>query len=179
MPKRGNFLIIIILDTPHCNGNSFHHIYRKKHGLVINKKCSFLSPRSWEMFFTRHISPESISKFDSNNCYWIPGEQMHDTIILMKDLQELCVKGTKLSLTQLANILKICQKVIKLDFSYQHHKGLLKALLENPLSNPVVKDVFKKLKCLKISTSVRDAKNYFNDPWVFILKMMRYFTICN
>lgn len=97
---------------------------------------------------------------------------MHDTIILMKDLQELCVKGTKLSLTQLANILKICHNVTKLDFSYQHHEGLLKALLENPLSNPVVKDVFKKIKCLKISTSVRDAKNYFNDPWVSILKMM-------
>ncbi len=95
MPKRGNFLIIIP-DTPQCNGNYF----------------TIFTGKKWT------------------------GEQMHDTIILMKDLQELCVKGTKLSLTQLANILKICHNVTKLDFSYQHHEGLLKALLENPLSNP-------------------------------------------
>jgi len=51
--------------------------------------------------------------------------------------------------------------------------GTLKALLEPPLSVPHVIEALKRLTHLKVATAVLDAKDYVNDPWVFIVKMLR------
>jgi len=40
-------------------------------------------------------------------------------------------------------------------------------------THPSVKEGFKKLTSLKISTAVLEARDYENDPWVFIIKMLR------
>jgi len=89
----------------------------------------------------------------------------------MKYLLELNINGTKVSLPELAKLLKICQKITKLDFSYTHKMGEEN---QNEISTQDAIKAFKKLTFLKISTSVLNARDYSNDPWVFIIKILRH-----
>ena len=89
----------------------------------------------------------------------------------LKNLNDLSIKDTKISLSQLARVLETCQKIVRLDFSYKHKEGFLKALVEHPLSSVI--EAFKRVTHLKITTSVLDAKDYLNDPWIFITNLLR------
>jgi len=53
--------------------------------------------------------------------------------------------------------------------------GTLKALQGPPLSAPHVIEALKRLTHLKVATAVLDARDYVNDPWVFIAKMLRLY----
>lgn len=44
---------------------------------------------------------------------------------------------------------------------------------ENQLKTRAVIKAFQKLVSLKVSTSVKDARDYLNDPWLFITKILR------
>jgi len=139
--------------------------------LLLVQKCFFLTPSSWGSYFKRYICPETISSFNVSNCYWIPGAQLFNNSVKMKNLLDLSINGTKVSLPQLAKLLKTCQKITKLDFSYTHKMGEEN---KKQLSTPTAVKAFKKLTFLKISTSVLNARDYSNDPWVFIIKILRY-----
>lgn len=91
----------------------------------------------------------------------------------MENLGDLNIKGTKVSLEDLAQILEACPNITRLDFSYEHKEDHQENETEIS-SSPAIKEVFKKLTSLKITTSVMDPKEYVNDPWVFIFKMLRW-----
>jgi len=148
-------------------------IFRGRHGIIFGPGCYYLKPSSWDVYFTRYICPDSITKFTANHFYWLPGQWLCDSILKFKNLKDLSIKDTKISLPQLARVLEIAQKVTKLDFSYTHEKGFLNALAEHPLSASPVIEAFKRLTNLKITTSVLDAEDYLNDPWIFITNLLR------
>jgi len=151
-------------------------ISRGRHGIIFGPGCYYLKPCSWDAYFTRYICPDSITKFNANHSYWLPGQWLCDNILQLKNLTDLSIKDTKISLPQLARVLEVAhQKITKLDFSYTHEKCSLKALAEHPLSATLVIEAFKRLRHLKITTSVLDAEDYVNDPWVFIVKMLRLY----
>jgi len=89
----------------------------------------------------------------------------------MVNLTDLSVKGTQLSFPHLVRVLQTCQELKTLDFSYMHKKGMEN---ETAFCTPTVIAAFKKLTSLKISTVVLNAEHHTNDPWAFIIKMLRY-----
>jgi len=89
----------------------------------------------------------------------------------MKSLQELAVKDTKVSLGHLTTVLETCQDITKLDMSYDHLPGIENK--NGEFETPAVLAAFKKLISLKISTCVKKSREYVNDPWFFIIKMLR------
>lgn len=95
----------------------------------------------------------------------------------MINLEDLDINGTETSLKELAQILKACPKITKLNFSYEHKEGHQEnesEILGEISSAAAIKEVFKKLTSLKVTTSVMDPKEYVNDPWFFIFKMLRW-----
>lgn len=112
-------------------------------------------------------------QFNCNHCYWLPGGQLYDNIVQMVNLKELSIRDTQISLTLLARVLETCLKITELDFSYQHQQAIIEPSSESQISTPAVTDAFKKLTKLRILTSVYDAMNYHNDPWAFIIKLLR------
>jgi len=129
--------------------------------MTISPRSYFLTSTLWNDFFTQYITPELITNFSAHSCYWLPGEQITDQILKMVNLEELAISDTKVSLPQLARVLDTCRNITKLDFSYHHLPGM-------------DKEAFKKLTSLKIYTAVLDAVDYENDPWLFIIKMLRF-----
>ncbi len=89
----------------------------------------------------------------------------------MKSLQELAVKDTKMSLAHLATVLETCQDIIKFNFSYNHLPNLENE--NDKFGTPAVLVAFKKLTTLKMSTCVKESKDFVNDPWFYIIKMLR------
>jgi len=146
--------------------------YRDEHGITISSRCFFLTPRSWNEFFTQHISPEVITNFTANSCYWLPGDQLCSQIEKLRNLENLGICDTKVSLLHLAKVLDTCREIRNLDFSYQHLPGMENE--NSKFATSSVKEAFKKLTALKISTAVLDARDYVNDPWFFITKMLRF-----
>ena len=151
-----------------------HH--REKTGIIVSNRCYYLTPRSWNTFFTTCIRPEFLLEFNCSHCYWLPGNQLCENIVKMVNIQELAIKGTQLLLSHLIRIFQNCQQITDLDFSF-HHEGATTepSVFENQLHDQsVVTEALEKLIRLNISTSVTDAINYYNDPWVLIIKILRY-----
>ncbi len=145
--------------------------YRNQNEITISPECFFLTPRSWNEYFTQYISSKFINNFTANSCYWLPGNQLCDQIVKMTNLEDLGVSDTKFSLLQLAKVLETCKTITKLEFSYHHLPGMENE--NNKFAVTPVKEAFKKLTSLKISTAVLDARDLVNDPWLFIVKMLR------
>ncbi len=92
----------------------------------------------------------------------------------MKNLEELGVKDTQVTLPILADILNGSPELVKLDFGFRFEKDwktLKEDLKKVVLDSMVVR--FKKLTCLKVSTCVHDARDYRHDPWQPILSYLR------
>ena len=92
----------------------------------------------------------------------------------MKNLEELYVKDTQISFPHLAKVFGACKKITKLDFSYREKNW--EDVKENLLEKNVVSiaEGFKKLTGLKITTCSLDARDYLNDPWLLIIRILRY-----
>jgi len=90
----------------------------------------------------------------------------------MTNLEHLGINDTKVSLPHLIKVLDTCHEITKLDFSYRHLPGMENE--NNKFATGSVKEAFKKLTSLKISTAVLDARDFVNDPWFFIIKMLRF-----
>lgn len=90
----------------------------------------------------------------------------------MVNLEELKIKGTKVSLQHLGHVFGTCKKIKKLDFHFQGkswedaHKVLLCENMD------CIKEGFKKLSSLKMSTGFLDAEDYLNDPWFLIIQIL-------
>jgi len=140
--------------------------------MTISPRSYFLTSTLWNDFFTQYITPELITNFSANSCYWLPENQLCDQIVKMANLEDLGISDTKVSFPQLARVLDTCRKITKLDFSYHHLPGMDNS--NNQFATTSVKEAFKRLTSLKISTAVLDAVDYENDPWVFIIKMLRF-----
>jgi len=151
--------------------------FRKPNNITIDYKYFFLSdPKCWNTFFNQHaLSPSSITSFNANNCYWISAERLCYAVVKMKNLEELSIKGTKVSLLHLARIFELCPKITKLDFTcYELKWGLVQDALEKQKhSSESILQGFKKLTSLKVSTRILDARDYVNDPWIIITRMLR------
>ena len=143
---------------------------------MVSYKCYFLSRSSlWNTFLTQHTSnPSAITTLNANNCYWLPAQLLCGAIKKMGNLEELCVKGTTLTFSNLAVVLGACKKLTKLDFSYREEKWEdIKGTLTAEKLDSITQG-FKKLTSLKISTCFLDARYYLSDPWVLILRILRY-----
>ena len=92
----------------------------------------------------------------------------------MKNLEELCVKDTKISFSHLARVFETCKKITKLDFSYRENnwEDVKEDLSEENVVS--IAEGFKKLTGLKVATCTLDAKDYLNDPWLLIIRILRY-----
>jgi len=99
-------------------------------------------------------------------------------MVEMLNLQSLAIKDTRVSLPHLGRILDHCKKITKLEFSYHHLSednlpGLINVNNQFIDTTRPVQEALKKLTCLKVSTAVMDARDYENDPWFFIIKLLR------
>jgi len=93
----------------------------------------------------------------------------------MKNLEELSIKETKVSLPHLARVLEHCPKITKLDFTFYEKKWeeIQDAVMKEPYSINFIIQGFKKITCLKMSTRFLEARDYLNDPWVIIIRLLR------
>ena len=55
--------------------------------------------------------------FNANSCYWIPPGVIVHNVILMKNLQELYILDTQVSLNHLPRVFTNCQKITRLGLS--------------------------------------------------------------
>jgi len=143
---------------------------------VINEKCFFLTPASYSTFIDQHISLDSITVFNINQCYWLPAELLQNTIMKMPKLEELSIKGTKLcTVRQLAKIFQSCSKVVKVDFFYTEktQKEIWDGMEKDGLAVDSLAASFSRFKTLKMSPTALGAQNNcINDPWLLIIKML-------
>lgn len=151
--------------------------HRKETGsITVSYKHHFLtSPTLWYGFLHQHASsPSAITVFNANNCYWIPVELLCGTIMKMENLEELAIKDTKVSLllSDLARMMRHCKKIKKLDFSFLFKESKCKAISHEDAVT--IKQGFKKLTCLKVSTCVPMVDD-LNGPhkWMLIFNMLR------
>ena len=93
----------------------------------------------------------------------------------VKLLEELSIKETKVSFPDLARVLEHCPKITKLDFTFYETKWeeIRDAVMKEPHSIDSIIQGFKKLTCLKMSTRFLDARDYVNDPWVILIRLLR------
>ena len=131
-------------------------------------------PSCWSSFFSQHPQyPSSIAIANFNNCYWIPADLICDSVIKMMNLEELAIKGTKVSLPHLPKVFGSCQKIIRLDFNFLEKKWEdIQEVVEKEKLD-VIKQGFKKLVSLKVSTCFSDPRHYTNDPWLLIIRILR------
>jgi len=150
---------------------------RKPNNITIDYKYFFLSdPKCWNTFFNQQASsPSSITSFNANNCYWIPAERLCYAVVKMENLEELSIKETKVSLPHLARVFELCPKITKLDFTCREIKWeeIQKEVVEQNHSIDSIIQGFKKLNSLQVSTRIHDARDYLNDPWLIIIRMLR------
>ncbi len=151
--------------------------FRKQNSITVDYKNCFLSgPSSLSTFFNQNaLSPSSITSFNSNNCYWLSTEQLFDGLVAMGNLEELCIKGTQVSLPHLSRVFEHCPKLTKLDFTCREKKWeeIQEAVLKQKCGSiDSIIQGFQKLICLKVSTSTLDARDFLNDPWLMIIRML-------
>ncbi len=82
----------------------------------------------------------------------------------MENLEELSIKETKVSLPHLARVFELCPKITKLDFTLRERnwEDIQDAVKKQEHSS--IKSIiqgFKRLTCLKISTSFLDARGSY------------------
>lgn len=156
---------------------------RERKGLVINQKSFYFTPTSWNQFIDRYINLDSIKVCNLNHLYWLPADLLVSTILQMPHLEELSIKGTQVcTVPQVAKILKACPKVVMLDFAYIEKKEeeIWLGLKKEELSLDDLIAGFQKLTRLQISTttallSARCPRCIFNDPWLLLIKMLRFY----
>jgi len=102
----------------------------------------------------------------------MPADLICGAITKMGNLEELGIKGTKVSLPHLSKVFENCGKIKKLDFNFLEKKW--ETVQEVVEKLDVLKGGFEKLVSLKISTCFSDAKDYTNDPWLLIIHILTY-----
>lgn len=108
-----------------------------------------------------------------SNCYWLQADLLCDAIVQLKHLQELDVKGTKVSFSHLVRVLGTCQKITKLGFSVLEKKWEeIQTVVGTKVNMDTITEGFKKLTSLNISTSFLDARDYLNDPWLVLIQIL-------
>lgn len=103
----------------------------------------------------------------------MPADILLQVITKMENLTELGVKDTKMSFSHLARVFMTSQKITKLDLSYREKnwEDVKKGLTEENVVS--ITEGFKKLTTLKITTFSLDSRQYLNDPWVLIIRILR------
>lgn len=142
----------------------------------MSYKYFFLTvPSSWDTFLSQHhLFPSTITTFDASNCYWLPVELICGAVVKMKNLEKLLIKGTKMSLPHLAKVFGSCKKITTLDFNHVEKDWDEVEAVVSKESMEIIIQGFQKLICLKMSTRFHDARDYVHDPWVLIIRMLRY-----
>ena len=111
--------------------------------------------------------------FDVNDCYWLPPELLSDAVIKLENLEQLNIRGTKVSVPHLARVFKACKKITQLDFSFVEKSWEEILDVAGKESMGIITKGFKKLTSLKISTWWMDARDYLDDPWLLIIRILR------
>lgn len=103
----------------------------------------------WTEFFRQHINPSMITVFNADSCYWIPHVVLINNVILMKNLEELYVLDTQVSLSHLSRVFSYCRKITRLSLSLS---GLmtLQDIQKKKKSLQRLKGGFKKLTHLSL-----------------------------
>lgn len=96
-----------------------------------------------------------------------------EAIVKMENLTELSMKDTKMTFSHLGQVLGNCQKILKLELSYREKKweDIKDDLTDEKLV--CITQGFEKLTSLKIATCFQDARDYMNDPWILIIRLLR------
>lgn len=92
----------------------------------------------------------------------------------LENLQQLKVNGTKVSLPNLARVFTNCQNITQLDFKFveKSWEEVLSIVGKQKMDMVIAK--FKKLTSLKVSTWCLNPEDYLDDPWVLIIRILRY-----
>lgn len=147
----------------------------KKTIRVSYRDSNFRDPESWKKYFHRDSSPSLVTSLKLGDCYWIPSELITNTIITFVNLDELIIRGTRLSLPHLAKVFRSCKKITNLDFSFEEEKWQqVEEAVEDDEGMEAIREGFKTLISLKIATSFTDARDYVKDPWYIIIWILRY-----
>lgn len=148
---------------------------REGNTINVNYKYHFLTqPRSWYTFFQQHpLYPSAITILKFNDCYWMPAGLICSTIRKMVNLEELEIKGTKIYLKHLGHIFESCKKIQKLNFNYLEKSWEdIQEVVKDEKMDCLIQG-FKKLISLKMSTCFLNARDYLNDPWLLVIRILR------
>jgi len=108
-----------------------------------------------------------------SNCYWLPPDLLCDAVVRLKHVQELDVKGTKVSFSHLVRVFGTCQKITKLGFSVLEKKWEnIQTVVGDKVNMDIITEGFKNLTCFRVSTAFLDARDYVNDPWLVIIQIL-------
>ena len=75
-------------------------------------------------YFWQYIDPTTITIFNVNHCYWMPPGDLVLNAMLMKNLEELNVLNTQVTLEKLGLVFTRCQKITRLGLSLAGLKSL-------------------------------------------------------
>ncbi len=108
-----------------------------------------------------------------SNCYWLPPDLLCDAIVRLRHIQELDVKGTKVSFSHLVRVFGTCQEITKLGFNVLEKKWEeIQNVVGTKGNMDTITEGFKKLISLNITASFLDARDYLNDPWLVIIQIL-------
>jgi len=102
-------------------------------------------------YFWRYIDPTTITVFNVNHCYWIPPGDLVLNTMLMRNLEELNVLDTQVTLKKLSLVFPRCQKITRLSLSLAGMKSLDDVECTfDWASEECMKECFKRLTHLSI-----------------------------
>lgn len=142
---------------------------------MIGYRHHFLSnPFHWDRFLSQNCRfPASITVLDVSNCYWLPAHQLCDAVVQLEKLVELNVRGTQVSLSHLPRVFTACQEITKIDFNFVEKSWEEVLIAVGKGKMDIVIAGFKKLISLKVSTQWLNPRDYLDDPWVLIVRILR------
>ncbi len=111
--KRHVIKIIIKSFTFYFNSYSIRHLDLENINSFLGKSLPLDSS-----FFKNHLNPALLRSCNLNGCYWISSSTLKSFLIKCRNLKELNIAETKLTISEIvADILPKCSKVTKLSFT--------------------------------------------------------------
>lgn len=173
-----------LIDFPFCteaDGNTYSS------NVSLKSKCFFGCCRTVsvyqcysvteELFYSyikNWVCPEIVTCLDVSHCYWLPRDSLYDVVLSMKHLNSLHVEDTKLNLSDLSIIFKMCKQIASIGISVTENdlKAFQMIRRNGTLSSalPSLSDGFAKLTDVKI---LAFNSAYYIDSWCIILQLLR------
>lgn len=158
--------------------NRFSFLYGGRRTVSVCQ-CYSVTEELFYSYIKNWVCPEIVTCLDVSHCYWLPRDSLYDVVLSMKHLNSLHVEDTKLNLSDLSIIFKMCKQIASIGISVTENdlKAFQMIRRNGTLSSalPSLSDGFAKLTDVKI---LAFNSAYYIDSWCIILQLLSCCKIC-